>query len=199
MFRGGVEEAKPWDPRGIVGLFRFLSRIHGLVGDLKNKNEKLKTKVKNEKLERLLHQTIKKVTEDIKEFKFNTAISAMMILLNELEKSEILNSKFYFLFSKLLFPFAPHLAQECWLMLGNKTLLDNEAWPKWDAKLIAEEEFEMLIQINGKLRAKMMAKKGIGEQAAKALAITNPDAKKWITGEPKKVIFVQDRLINFIV
>ena len=104
------------------------------------------------------------------------------------------------LFIKLLFPFAPHLSQEVWAMLGHKTLLDNEKWPTWDESLIAEETFEMLIQINGKLRAKMTAQKGIGEQTAKGLAVSNPDVKKWLDpAKIKKTIFVKDRLINFII
>lgn len=192
MFMGPLEDAKPWDPRGIVGLQRFLSRIFNF--------HKEKKAGKSLEVERLLHKTIKKVTEDIKTFHFNTAISALMILLNEAEKAESLPKEFYENYYKLLFPFAPHLAQELWNSLGNKTPLDSEKWPVWNESLIAEEQFELLIQINGKLRGKLLAKKGISEESARALAVSQPAVKKWLgDAKPEKVIFVKDRLINFII
>jgi len=191
MFMGPLEDAKPWDPRGIVGLHRFLNRIWNF-GEGKKLGE-------NEATKRLIHKTIKKVTEDVKGFRFNTAISALMILLNEAEKADILPREFYKDYCKLLFPFAPHLAQELWSLLGNKTLLDYEKWPKWDSALVTEESFELLIQVNGKLRHKVSVKKGISEAEATVQALAHPEVKKWIGGQPKKVIFVQDRLINFIV
>ncbi len=200
MFMGPLEDAKPWDPAGIIGPYRFLSRVFNLFnnsGKLKVKSSKFKV---NEPIELLLHKTIRKVTEDIKNFKFNTAISALMILLNEAEKAEILDPRFYFLFSKLLFPFAPHLAQEVWAMLGNKTMLDQEEWPKYDEKLLAEETFELLVQINGKLRHKIMMKIGVDQAEAEAQAGQHPEVKKWLGGgQIKKVVFVKDRLINFII
>ncbi len=204
MFMGPLADAKPWDSRGIVGPHRFLGRIYKLCSELEVGN------VGDEKLEQLqhptpntqqlIHQTIKKVTEDIKSFKFNTAISAMMILLNEMEKLPIIHTSYFLILVKLLFPFAPHLAQELWEKAGEKTLLDYEKWPEWDEKMIIEEKFELLIQINGKLRGKLLANKGISQESATALALSEPAAKKWLgTAKPKKTIFVKDRLINFII
>lgn len=193
MFMGPLEDAKPWDPRGIIGVHRFLARAYAVVGGVQT------TSQSGDAALRLLHKTVQKVTEDIKNFHFNTAISAMMILLNEIEKSG-LSAADLGSFAKILFPFAPHLAQECWVMLGKKTLLDNEAWPKWDESLIAEAQFELLIQVNGKLRGKLMANKGITQAEAEKLALADAAVKKWIIGgQSKKVIFVKDRLINFIV
>ncbi len=184
MFMGPLEDAKPWDPRGIVGLFRFLQRVNSLsvVGV-----------TISSAIERALHQTIKKVTEDIKEFHFNTAISALMVLSNKMES---LNPEFV----KLLFPFAPHLAQELWSRMGNKTFLDEEPWPTWDEKMIQEDEFELIIQVNGKMRDKFMASRGISQAEAEKSALAREAVKKWIPdGQPKKAVFVKDRLINFII
>ncbi len=192
MFMGPLEDAKPWDPRGITGVYRFLSRIHTLFGGEGKKGTGTGQAVK------LIHKTLKKVGEDIKDFHFNTAISAMMILLNEIEGSGAGKEELA-IFAKMLFPFAPHLAQECWTMLGKKALLDHESWPVYDEKLIAEDTYEMLVQVNGKMRHKLEMKKGAGQDEAAAQALQHPEVKKWITGDPKKVVFVKDRLINFII
>ncbi len=203
MFMGPLEEAKPWDPRGIVGLHRFLNRIchrlwRGPATGVENfGGDKKEGEIKG--IKRLLHKTIKKVTEDIENFHFNTAISALMILLNEVEKTDTLPKEFYKTYCKLLFPFVPHLAQELWSLLGYKSLLDYESWPEYDEKLIAEEEFDLVLQVNGKTRGTIKAATGISQKDAEKLALTSETVKKWIGGKPvKKVIFVKDRLINFI-
>ena len=164
---------------------------------LKTKNEELKI---GDKLERLLHRTIKKVTEDIEELKFNTAISALMILVNEIEKSPSLEIGNWKLVIKLLFPFAPHVAQDLWSQLGNETLLDHEDWPKHDEKLIIEEEFELLIQVNGKLRDKVMVSKNTTQEEAEKLVLGMEKIKEFVgKAKPKKIIFVAGRLINIVV
>ena len=188
MFMGPLEDAKPWDPAGITGMFRFLSRVFNL-----SSGNSGKLKVSDKESEGLLHKTIKKVTEDIRAFHFNTAISALMVLSNKLT---VLSPEFI----KLLFPFAPHLAQELWSKLGHKTFLDNESWPAWDEKLIQEDSFELLIQINGKLRDKFNVAKGTSQADAEKLSLAREVVRKWIPGgQFKKVIFVKDRLLNFIV
>ncbi len=193
MFMGPLEDAKPWDPRGIVGLYRFLARAYNLFSVVAKGAKSSEAAIK------LLNKTIKKVSEDIQSFHFNTAISAMMILLNEMEKSGVGPVELAVL-ARMLSPFAPHLAQECWSLLGKKSLLDYEQWPAWDESLVAEEIFELLIQINGKMRHKTVVKKGIGQREAEAQALQHPEIKKWLKGkQPQKVIFVKDRLINFIV
>jgi leucyl-tRNA synthetase len=204
MFMGPLEDQKPWDPRGIVGMHRFLQRVWNLISSANSEsfaNKRIRKFGTNSLfVDRILHKTIKKVTEDIKAFKFNTAISALMVLINELEKQPKLEIGNWKLVIKLLFPFAPHLAQELWSLLKNKTLLDYEKWPTWDENLIVEEQFELLVQINGRLRGKITAKKGISEESAKALALSAPEIKKWLEGKsPRKSIFVKDRLINLIV
>jgi leucyl-tRNA synthetase len=212
MFMGPLEDSKPWNPRGVVGMYRFLSRVYNLIFKSKILNPKqiltpraMTRGVKNSnfqdtKLERLLHKTIKKVTEDIENFRFNTAISALMILLNETEKTGRWSLVAGRLFLKLLFPFAPHLAQELWQKLGHKTLLDYEPWPQWSKKFAEEEQFDLVVQISGRTRSVIRADKGISEIKAKTMALNDEKIQKWIGGKPiKKVIFVKDRLINLLV
>ncbi len=183
MFMGPFDTSAPWDPRGIMGVHRFLQRVNSLpVSEASTSPE----------VQRLLHQTIKKVTGDIKGFHFNTAISALMVLSN---KTESLNDDFV----KLLFPFAPHLSQELWSRMEKKTFLDEEPWPTWDEKMTLEDEFELIVQVNGKMRDKFMASRGISQANAEKSALAREAVKKWIVGQPKKVVFVKDRLINFIV
>jgi len=204
MFMGPLEDAKPWQTEGIIGVHRFLNRMHAICSKLEVRNirddNSNKQSDRTLNAEHLLHQTIKKVTEDIQNFRFNTAISAMMILLNELEKNPPLEISNWKLVTKLLFPFAPHLAQECWEISGNKGLLDYEEWPKWDEKLIQEEEFDLVVQINGKTRAVIKAQKGIAQAEAEKTALADPSVQKWLEGKtPKKVVFVKDRLISFVI
>ena len=199
MFMGPLEDPKPWDPRGIIGLHRFLNKVWNLIIDRNQMKDSRQSKIPLN-LDRLIHQTIKKVTEDIQNFRFNTAISALMILVNEMEKASQLPIAKRQLLIKLLSPFAPHIAQELWQKLGGKNLLDFEEWPKWDEKMIQEEEFDLIIQVNGKFRAALRVKKEISESEAKKLALNNETIKKWLIGkEIKKVIFVPNRLINLIV
>ncbi|MFH1759236.1 MAG: class I tRNA ligase family protein [Patescibacteria group bacterium] len=208
MFMGPFNEYVAWNPQGIVGMRRFLNKVYNVIlsgaKDLKDSS----TMSQNDELERLLHQTIKKVTEDIEEMKFNTAISALMIFVNKFEEESaksVIPDIYYLILLKLLFPFAPHLAQELYTQRHSEAktknlLLDTEPWPVWDEELIQEEKFELVIQVNGKVRGTVTTKKGISKKEAEKLAIVQPTVKKWFKGIViKKIIFVPDRLINFIV
>jgi len=152
-------------------------------------------------LERLVHKTTKKVTEDIENLHYNTAISALMILLNAMEKNKdsllvVHNS----LFLKLLAPFAPHIAEELWEKSGNKTSIHLEPWPEYDPRLVEEETFELVVQINGKTRVTVSAQKGLSRKEAEEAALGIAKISEILGGKkPKKVIFVPDRLINFVV
>lgn len=202
MFMGPLEVAKPWQIEGIIGLYRFLARINSLVSDFK-KNLKRGAVAKEEpqSLNRLMHKTIKKVTGDIEKFNFNTAVSALMILFNEFEKEKAnLAVQSVSDFIKMLFPFAPHLAQELWQQLGKETLLDREEWPKYDEKLTEDDEIELLIQINGKLRDKVMVSKNISQEDAEKLVLEREKVKAFVgKKKPKKIIFVPGRLINIVI
>jgi len=197
MFMGPADQAAEWSDKGIVGCYRFLNNVWNLAE--KGKIEK-KLKLKNRNLEKLFHQTIKKVTEDIENFRFNTAISALMILLNEMEKEEKIPLSWFKTFVLLLAPFAPHLAEELWHKLGNKKSVFSQKWPKYNPQLLKEEKFVLIIQINGKVRDRVEVDVGIKEKQAKEIALVRTKIKKWLANKKiKKVIFVPKRLINFVV
>ncbi len=182
-FMGPFHQGGPWQPNGIVGISRFLDKVRNL---------KSKPGAANPNLKKLLHKTIKKVTEDIENFRFNTAISALMILVNEMQKQKQLSIIDYQVLLKLLAPFAPHLTKDIW-QKKNK-------WPKYNPKLIQEEAITLIVQVNGKVRAQIETKAGISQTKAKGLALSDEKMAKWIVNKKiKKVVFVPDRLINIVV
>ncbi|MEK7200618.1 MAG: leucine--tRNA ligase [Patescibacteria group bacterium] len=218
----------PWDLGGVVGIRRFLERVWKIAAKVNNtpkpplnlrggaeRSEAGELGVGNKKLENLLHKTIKKVTEDIENYKFNTAISAMMILLNELEKitphqksqGEPLTLDMFETFLKLLAPFAPHMTDEIWnsptslkLCGANESSIHLEEWPKYDESKIKEENVIIVVQINGKVRAQFEAETGISEKEAQEKALIMPDVQKWLDDkEIKKTIFVLNKIVNFVV
>jgi leucyl-tRNA synthetase len=197
MFMGPFEASLPWSTDNIIGSRRFLERVWRLA-------DKVGSKVSSDKkFESTLHKTIKKVTDDIENFAFNTAISSMMILVNEMEsiivKEQSINKKDFELFLKLLSPFAPHITEEIWKLLGHKTFLVSEVWPKADIKKTEELEVKIVIQINGKVRAMCQSYFGVTEEKAVVLARSLPEVEKWlINKEIKRVIFVPNKLINFV-
>ena len=207
-FMGPYEQGGPWNPQGIVGTYRFLERIWKLFAGLQPKNE---TKgEENKKLERLLHKTIKKVTEDIENFRFNTAISALMILVNQLTvNSKNLTENYLKNLLLLLAPFTPHLAEELWqeyiIRIPNSRFqasnsIHNQSWPEYNPELIKEEITTLIIQINGKVRDKVEAEASISQEEAEGLTFPRENVKKWIAGKKiKKVVFVPGKLINIVV
>jgi len=202
MFMGPYGDAIPWSTTSLVGMNRFLERMWNLNVKCQMSNVKSisNTKCQNPKLDQLLHKTIKKVTEDIENLKFNTAISALMILLNEMEKEKEIFKIHYSKFLILLSPFAPHIAEEIWEALGNKESIHLQSWPEYDKELAKEKEIILVVQINGKLRDQIKAPADISEIDAKKLALESEKIKKWIEGkEIRKVIFVKGRLVNIVM
>lgn len=203
MFMGPFEQPVSWDGKGIIGIRRFLERVWKLKE--KVKGQATSDKEKEMKLEKLLHKTIKKVTEDIENFKFNTAISQLMILVNGMEKTPRVSVTSYQLLLKLLAPFTPHICEEIWhqiVTINEQPAMSilQEAWPKYDPELVKEEMIILVIQVNGKVRDKIEVKADISEEKAKELALSREKIKKWIGGkEIKKVIFVPGKLINLVV
>lgn len=225
-FIGPYNEAGqyPWDLGGIVGIRRFLERIWKIAQDNlnpqnisganknpafahlshKDSDEHDKSMTSEAKLENLLHRTIKKVTEDIENYKFNTAISALMIFLNKLEHTSKMSKGAFDAFLKLLAPFAPHIAEEIWQSvnrrIGQQTSIHLEEWPKYDESKIKEEKIMMVVQINSKIRAQFEVQIGVSEKDAKEKALSLSKTQKWLVGkEIKNVIFVPDKIINFVV
>ncbi len=202
MFMGPFTQNIAWSTKGVVGMRRFLEKVYRLKSKIQNPNIKTnpKSKIQNYKLDTVLHKTIKKVTEDIENFRFNTAISAMMILVNEMEKEEKISSTSYELLILLLSPFAPHIAEELWEKLGNKKSIFLEKWPEYDPKLIRDEQISLVIQINGKVRDQVEVAAGVKEEEVKKLALAQDKIVKYIDGKNiRKIIFVPDRLINFVI
>ena len=219
MFMGPLSFAKPWGSQGVVGIYRFLNRAWYLVTEKnpidgkkskKKKEEKLiltpeakrklKENVKN--LEKTRHKTIKKVTEDLEKLHFNTAISSLMEYVNELYEVplEKINKKHLESLVLLLSPLAPHMSEELWsIYLKHHKSVGKEKWPTFKAHLIEEKNFVLIIQVNSKIRAKLKAKKGIDKVEAEKLAKSSPLIKKYLGKKKiKRVIFVKDKLINFV-
>ena len=197
MFMGPFEDYVSWDTKGIEGCYRFLHKIWRLgKSALENKSNK-----ENEELKPLIHKTIKKVSEDIKNFKFNTAISAMMILANEMlnRENEITKSDIKNLLI-ILSVFAPHISEEVWNELKHKGSIQEQKWPAYDQKLITEEKINLIIQINGKVRDIIEVPADISEEKAKKVALSSEKVKKWIDDSAiiAKIIFVANKLINFV-
>ena len=196
MFMGPFDQPIPWDIRNIIGVKRFLERVYSLSLKIKNKKSKIKI---SEKLESLIHQTIKKVSEDIENFHFNTAISALMILLNEMEKQDSLKIEDYKLLIKLLSPFAPHIAEELWFGSGGKRSIHLEKWPIFDVSKTVENSFKLVVQINGKARDFFEVPAGISEDEAKDLTLKRENVKKWIGDKRiEKIIYVSNKIISIV-
>ncbi len=197
MFLGPFEQGGDFRDTGIRGVTRFLERAWKLV------TEKPRTLIKNRKIESVLHRTIKKVTEDIENLQYNTAVAALMSLLNAFEeKSEEVSQEHIKIFLKLLAPFAPHMSEELYQELFGDPRrfrsVHTEPWPKYDPKLIQEATFELIIQVNGRVRGRLTLPIGASEEKAKKAALAEESVKKYLTGEPRKVIFVPGRLINLV-
>lgn len=201
MFLGHFDQGGDFRDEGIRGISRFLNRIWNLKISDKNTKPVPDNKQNTINLEKLLHQSIKKITEDIENLKYNTAISCLMILLNGLEENkESLDKKHYEIFLKLLSPFAPHITEELWWKLRNKNSIHVSDWPKYDKKKIKEETFELVVQINGKFRDSFSALININEEKAKKEALNREKIKNYLnSAEPKKIIFVPNKLINIVI
>lgn len=194
MFMGPFDQAINWSTKGLVGCFRFLNRVWNLQNKVSKKAQQ------NFELLKLVYKTIKKVSDDIETLKFNTAISALMILTNKMEEIEKIPQDVFEKFLIILSPFAPHLAEEIWHKLNHKKSIFLEKWPKPEEEFLTEEEYELIIQINGKLRDKIKIKSDLSEEEIKNFAQKQEKIKKYLSGkEIKKVIFIPKKLINFVI
>ncbi|MBI4457655.1 class I tRNA ligase family protein, partial [Candidatus Uhrbacteria bacterium] len=196
MFMGDFEAAKPWDTNGISGISRFLDRVWTICHDVVHQRRDAVAP----ELERALHKTVKKVSHDIEDFKFNTAISAMMILMNDWTDLGGGSRQFAGTFLKLLAPFAPHLAEELWQLLGNAHSIFRSSWPAWDEALTVDAKIELVIQVNGKLRDKMEVEAGSGEEDLKARALASEKVRQFIADKTVlHVVVAKGRLVNIVV
>ena len=194
MFMGPFSQNIAWSTKGVIGTRKFLEKVWKV-------QEKIsKGKTATEKIQILVHQTIKKVTDDIENFRFNTAISQMMILVNAMEKENEISFVDYELLLTILSPFAPHIAEELWQKMGHIESIFLQTWPKADPLLMKEEEIEMIVQVNGKLRERLNVAPDVTEDEAKETALESEKVRAFTDGkEIKKIIFVPEKLINIVV
>lgn len=208
MFMGPLEQSKPWSMQGIRGVHNFLARVWRLLVEEKEEGYRLASYIQEGESSResnkLLHQTIQKVTEDIEALRFNTAISALMEWVNQTMKAvaakPFLAKGEAEIFVKLLAPLAPHLAEELWEMLGHAKTLTYEAWPQFDVQFLVEEEVEIVIQIKGKVRGRLTVETSITEEALKEVVLQSESIKKALGDQTiKKWIIVPGKLVNLVV
>lgn len=186
----GVTDNYPWDPNGVVGIRRFLERV-------------LRAKdmiVAIDNLDNIVHKTIKKVTEDVVNLKFNTAISSMMILQNAIDESKSVSKENYETLLKMLAPFAPHIVEEIWHEIGNTESIHLSEWPKYDESKIKDEKVKIIIQINGKLRDEIEIEPTTSEEEVKSLVMAREKVIAHIAGAlVKKFIYVEGRIANIVI
>jgi leucyl-tRNA synthetase len=200
MFMGPLEQMKPWNPRSVGGVFRFLARVWRLLCDEDGLSDAVKPVEVEGDLARQLHQTIKKVTEDTEELRFNTAIAAMMEFTNFLYKQDVVPVAAANELARMLGPFAPHLAEELWTRLGNEPSVANAGWPTWDEELLVEDTVEIGVQVNGKMRGTIDIAPEADEETAVAAARADEGVAKYLAeGEVRRVIYVPGRILNFVV
>jgi leucyl-tRNA synthetase len=202
MFMGPLEEMKPWSTRGVEGVYRFLNRVWRLyVTEEGTLNPSFNEEEAPVEFRRLFHQTVKKVGSDIEGLCFNTAISQMMIFVNEAMKLPALPRSIMNDFVVLLSPFAPHLAEELWEKLGNPpSLFTNAKWIAYDPALLVEDEVTIIAQVNGKIRARFNAPRDLPEVRMKELALAEPNMKAHLEGKQVvKVIVVVNKLVNIVI
>jgi leucyl-tRNA synthetase len=205
MFMGPLESIKPWSMQGVEGVHRFLQKSWRMVVDESAEgglDKSVQDVEPNESAEgglRLLHQTIKKVGDDIETFGFNTAISAMMIFVNHLGKQLVRPKSVVEKFILILSPFAPHIAEELWEKLGHTESLAYQNWPQYDNELVKEKEIELAVQVNGKIKDRIVVSADADEELIMQKALACEKVIAALAGnQPKKVIVIKSRLVNIV-
>lgn len=189
MFMGPFDQAIAWSEDALVGPRRFLEKVW-----------RIKEKITGDSnVSTVAHQTVKKVTDDIESMRFNTAISALMILTNDLEKRETVGRGEYEILLRLIAPFAPHMAEELWSGLGNTQSVHASTWPTFDESRLVSDEVNIVVQVDGKVRGKFSAKANLSEEEAINMAMSLPETQKWV-GDKRviKQVYVPNKLVNFV-
>ncbi|MGE7272933.1 leucine--tRNA ligase [Brevibacillus panacihumi] len=201
MFMGPLDASIAWSTKGLDGARRFLDRVYRLyVNDNGELNPKIVNTDKPNAMERVYHQTVKKVTEDYEGLRFNTGISQLMVFINEAYKADVLPKKYMEDFVKMLSPIAPHLGEELWEKLGHKETIAYAAWPTYDESKLVEDEVEIVLQVNGKNKEKLLIASDATKEQMEALAMENETIKELLAGKTiVKVIAVPGKLVNIVV
>ncbi len=212
MFMGPFDQSLPWSTESIIGSRRFIERVWRLSNKVATqKKQNLRALPVNglrrdsdfassASLEKVLHKTIKKVNEDIENFAFNTAISSMMIFVNEAEKHDSIQAGDFKMFLQILAPFAPHFTDELWHEMGEKKSIHISGWPKYNPKKIIEDTMKIVVQVNGKVRSELSVSVDATEDQIKEIALKDNVIISWVNGaDIKRVIYVKGRLVNIVI
>ncbi|MCD5249941.1 leucine--tRNA ligase [Enterococcus faecalis] len=199
MFMGPLDASIAWNENGLEGSRKFLDRVWRLIVDEEGKMRDRITTINDGRLTKAYHQTVKKVTEDMANLHFNTAISQLMVFVNEANKVDALPYEYVEGFVQLLAPIAPHIGEELWQILGNEESLTYVPWPTYDEAALVEDEVEVVFQVNGKLRGKQNVARGLSKEELEQIAMNHEAVKEFIEGKTvRKVIAVPDKLVNIV-
>jgi leucyl-tRNA synthetase len=205
MFMGPLTQTKPWSTKGVEGVYRFLGRVWRLVLEENQEgawviHPALQDVPAPAPLLKVLHKTIRKVGTDIEALSFNTAIAELMVLVNELTKAPVRPRSVVEPLLLLLAPFAPHMAEELWSRLGHESTLAYEPWPVFDPALLVEDEVEIVVQVNGKIREKLLVPANLPREDYEPLVKDHAQFSAWTGGrDVKKIVVVPGKLVNLVV
>ena len=200
MFMGPLEESVPWDEKGLHGANKWVHRVWRLLIDENNHLRDRVSTINDGKLDKVYHQTVKKVTADYERLHFNTAISQLMVFVNEAYKVDDLPVEYMEGLVKMISPLMPHVAEELWQKLGHEETITYQAWPTYDESKLVEANVEMIVQVNGKVRAKLTMPKDADQATAEQMALADEHVQKFTTGkEIKNVIVIPNRIVNIVV
>ena len=199
MFMGPLTESVPWDEKGLHGANKWVHRVWRLIMDDNNHLRDRISTINDGKLDKIYNQTVKKVTEDYERMHFNTAISQLMVFVNEAYKVDDLPVEYIEGFIKMISPIMPHMAEELWSQFHESDTITYQPWPTYDSSKIVEDEVEMIVQVNGKVRAKMKMAKDTDRDESEKVALADENVKKFTDGKDiKKVIVVPNKIVNVV-
>ena len=198
MFLGPLEQFKPWDTKGINGVHNFLKKIWRLTHNEKNVFQVSKETPTNEE-NKIIHKCIKKVSEDLDRFSFNTVVSTLMICINELTKIQCNKKEIVAKFIVLLSPYAPYISEEIWQCLGYENSIYRAKWPSWDSKYLEEDTFNYPVSFNGKMRFMLKLSCDLSKEEIECRVLSHSKTKAYInTQEIKRIIIVSNKIINIV-
>lgn len=196
MFLGPLEQSKPWDTNGIDGVNRFIKKLWGFFGKAVAAPDREMTPQEKKSV----HKLIKKVSQDIENFSFNTSVAAFMIALNELSALKSDSRQAADLITRVIAPFAPHVAEEMWHQLGNEGSVADARWPEWDESALVESMVKYPVSFNGKMRFTLEAPADASKEDVEKAALADPAAAKWLEGKtPKRIIVVPGKIVNIVI
>lgn len=196
MFMGPFDQPVPWDTNGIEGVRKFLEKVWGLFTEANVVSEDQGDSA----LETIYHQSVKKITDGIDQLQFNTCISQLMILTNAFVDAQGVPESMKKGYAQILAPFAPHLTEELWSIMGEKESIHRSGWPKYDESKLQSATFELVVQVNGKVRAKIVVHSDIDEQGAKIAALSNEQVQKYLEGkEPQQIRYISGKILSIVV